>query len=157
MSQHLLPVIRSEHEFKIPWKTLRGIIAGASIIDIDELHTTSIDRAVSFIKHYGVDPETVEGKSALSLIRSLAIEYLHRFILVNDEKSEFNQTVGDKTLPDLMVVAPNWRNKHRTNRCCIWLKLAHAMPRALRTHGSEAEAVAVKIIEKRLKVCDGVL
>ena len=70
MSQHLIPVIHSEDEFKIPWQTLRSIIGGKSIIDINEIDTVSIDQAVAFLRDYGVNPDTVEGQAALTEIRN---------------------------------------------------------------------------------------
>ena len=91
MSQHLLPVIRSEEELKIPWKNLRSIIGGESIIEIDDIHTTSLESAGRFLREYGVDPLTADGRTSTARIRSLEIEYLHIVNLKENEEAEFDK------------------------------------------------------------------
>lgn len=151
MSQHLIPVIHSEDEFKIPWQTLRSIIGGESIIDIGEIYTDSIDLAVSFLKDYGVNPDTTEGRAALSEIKELTIEYLHKLILKDFERAEFDRVISDKSIPELLLAAASWQNSNRVNWPCVVLKVAHAMAHALWSHDSEAQQQALIVIENRLK------
>lgn len=151
MSQYLLPVIHSEDEFKIPWQTLRSIIGGESIIDIEEIDTVSIDLAVAFLKDYGVNPETAEGQAALTEIRDLAIEYLHSVILKNIERVDFDRAISDKSLPELLLAATSGQNSNRVNWPCIVLKVAHAMAHALWHHDSEAQEQALIVVENRLR------
>jgi len=151
MSQHLLPVIHSEDEFKIPWQTLRSIIGGESIIDISEFHTDHIALAESFLKEYGVNPDTSEGRAALGEIRALAIEYLQSVILKDFERAEFDRVIANKTLTELMLAASSWQSSKRVNWPCIMLKVAHAMAHALWSHDSEAQTQALTVIENRLE------
>ncbi len=151
MSQHLLPVIHSEEEFKIPWQTLRSIIGGESIIDINEIDMASINQAIAFLKDYGVNPDSTEGQVTLIEIRDMAIEYLHDVILKDIEKVDFDRAISDKSLPELLFAAARWQNRKRVNWPCIVLKVAHAMAHALWHHDSEAQEQALIVVENRLK------
>ena len=151
MKQHLIPVIHSEDEFKIPWQTLRSIIGGESIIDIGEIHTSNIDLALSFLGAYGVNPDTEEGRAALAEIRDLAMEYLRSVILKDIERADFDRAIADKSLPELLVAASSWQSRRRVNWFCVVLKVAHAIAHALWSHDSEAQDQALIVIENRFK------
>jgi len=148
---HLLPVIDSEEEFSIPWQTLRSIIGGVSIIDIGEVHIHTFDEANNFLKSYGINPQTAEGKLALEEVKDLAIEYLNNVILKAKEKPGFARAISKKTLPEILVSATQWPANGAINWPCLVLKAAHATAHALWSHDSEAEVQALNVIDARLK------
>jgi uncharacterized protein (TIGR04562 family) len=146
-----LPVIESPEELRIPWEALRVIIGGKSVIDTSEIKIKGADDAISFLKAYGLNPESEEDAPSLRLIIDLSTQYLEQVILPTSPELIFPTDLKNYSAIDLLVAAASANNELEINWPCILLKVCHATAHALWEHDIEAHEKAIYLLEARLK------
>ena len=94
-----LPVIGDPGELEIPWRTLRTIIGGHSLIDTFELHVRDLDGAQSFLHAYGI-----RNRAEAAMLLETARRYIED-VLLRETTLEMPAQVYGLDLPRLLVAA----------------------------------------------------
>ena len=103
MDSKALPVVTSSEELRIPWETLKSIISGKSVLDINEIHTKSKKEVLEFLRAYGIDPLNKDDASTLETIKLHAIEYINQVLLKSDD-TKIPVSYTHLTLPTICSV-----------------------------------------------------
>ncbi len=148
---NLLPVVSSEDELKIPWNTLKSIVAGKSVVDLNEIHLKTPKEAVSFLQAYGIDPLDPKDQTTLSEIRDHAFDYLRTVILKDQEEWTLPSKYQAFSVLELIVASSNWRSQDGVNWPCALLKVCHAFAHAKWSHDHTAHKLAFIKIKQRME------
>ena len=150
-TKRALPVVNSSEEFTIPWRTLRSIIAGSSVLDLTEIHTKSKEEAATFLRGYGFDSNDKDSFATLEHIRDQAVEYVNEVLLAEEDALSLPEQYTKRPISELICLAANWDDESQVNWSCLILKVCHAIAHALWGHDLEAHEAALKVIKQRVE------
>ncbi len=67
-----IPVVSTPEQVEIPWPTLKTIISGNSVLDLNSIHIKNKQEAFKFLKAYGFDLEKSGDRDLIDQIKNMA-------------------------------------------------------------------------------------
>lgn len=144
-----IPVVSTPEQVEIPWSTLKAIISGNSVLELNSLHIKNKQDAFKFLQTYGFDLKCSKDRSFVKNIQGAGLRLLSDTLLPYQNISKIPDKYREMSPSELLIEASQNFNQNWPNWPCIILKVYHCAAHALLTHDSKVHELAITKLSKR--------